>query len=154
MVNWQMKNTSRNLSAASQKLLPEYGCKPSNDVLSASMETYTTKASKLFVAMSLEPNSREMLPRENGYQSRDCIEDQSIPRPEEATGFSLIQKIRDLTNTLPDLEKKVIELRFGLNDGNSHTLKEVSRYTGITRELVRQIESKFFILMRNFNNNN
>ena len=146
-------NTSRRLSATRQRLFQEYGRKPSNDELSRSMGITTAEVSDLLVAMSLEPVSLEMPIGEDGDQLSDCIEDQSIPRPEdEATDSLLSQQIRELINTLPEREKQVIELRFGLDDGNGHTLEEVSQDMGITRERVRQIESKALKILRDSNN--
>ena len=100
-------------------------------------------------AMSLEPVSLEMPIGEDDDQLSDCIEDQSIPRPEDEAASSLLsQQIRQIMDTLPERERRVIELRFGLADGNSKTLEEVSRELGITRERVRQIELKALKILR------
>jgi len=99
--------------------------------------------------MSLEPVSLETPIGEDDDQLSDCIEDQSIPRPEdEATQALLSQQIRGLINTLPERERQVIELRFGLDNGTGRTLEEVSQELGITRERVRQIELKALKILR------
>jgi RNA polymerase primary sigma factor len=145
-------NTSRRLSATRQRLFQEYGRIPSNDELSRSMGITIAEVSNLLMAMSLQPVSLEMPIGEDGDQLSDCIEDQSIISPEdEATDSILRQHIREVTNTLPEREKHIIEQRFGLDDGNGHTLEEVSQAMGITRERVRQIESKALTILRDSN---
>ncbi|MBN1188636.1 MAG: sigma-70 family RNA polymerase sigma factor [Dehalococcoidales bacterium] len=144
-----MVNTSKRLSAARQKLFQEYGRKPTNDELSQSMGITTPAVNALLEAISLEPVSLETPIGEDDDQLSDCIEDQSILRPEdEATQSFLREQIRGLINTLPEREKQVIELRFGLDNGAGRTLEEVSQEMGITRERVRQIELKALKILR------
>ena len=64
----------------------------------------------------------------------------------------LSQQIREVMNTLPERERKVIELRFGLDNGTGRTLEEVSQEMGITRERVRQIELKALKILRDPDN--
>jgi len=109
-----MVNSSKRLSATRQRLFQEYGRKPNNDELSQSLGISTAEVSTLLEVMSLEPVSLETPIGEDDDQLSDCIEDQSIPRPEdEATEAMLSQQIREVTNNLPDRERQVIELRFG-----------------------------------------
>jgi len=144
-----MVNTSKRLSATRQRLFQEYGRKPTNDELSQSMGITTSDVNSLLEAMSLEPVSLETPIGEDDDQLSDCIEDQSIPRPEdEATSALLSQQIRGMINTLPERERQVIELRFGLDNGTGRTLEEVSQELGITRERVRQIELKGLKILR------
>ena len=113
----------------------------------------TSEVCQLLDAMSLQPVSLEMPIGEDDDQLSDCIEDQSIPRPEdEATNSFLNEQIREVMDTLPDRERKVIELRFGLADGTGRTLEQVSREMGITRERVRQIELKALKILRDPDN--
>jgi RNA polymerase primary sigma factor len=148
-----MVNTSKRLSATRQRLFQEYGRKPSNDELSRSMGISTADVNALLEAMSLEPVSLETPIGEDDDQLSDCIEDQSIPRPEdEATQALLSQQIRGVINTLPERERQVIELRFGLDNGTGRTLEEVSQELGITRERVRQIELKGLKILRDPDN--
>lgn len=144
-----MVNTSKRLSATRQKLFQEYGRKPSNEELSRCMGISEAEVMELLDAMSLEPVSLEMPIGEDDDQLSDCVEDQSIPRPEdEAAGALLSQQIREITGTLPYRERRVIELRFGLDTGTGRTLEEVSNEMGITRERVRQIELKALKILR------
>ncbi len=144
-----MVNTGKRLTATRQRLFQDYGRKPTNEELSATMGITTGEVGDLINAMSLEPVSLEMPIGEDDDQLSDCVEDQSIPRPEdEAADSMLCQQIRQIMNTLPERERRVTELRFGLGDGNGRTLEEVSRELGITRERVRQIELKALKILR------
>jgi len=144
-----MVNTSKRLSAIRQKLFQEYGRKPTNEELSRSMGITQKEVGELLNAISLEPISLEMPIGEDDDQLSDCIEDQSIPRPEdEASDALLSQQIREVTATLPERERRVVELRFGLDNGTGRTLEEVSNTMGITRERVRQIELKALKILR------
>jgi RNA polymerase sigma factor (sigma-70 family) len=148
-----MVNTSKKLSATRQRLFQEFGRKPTNVEISESMGVSTDEVGELLNAMSLEPVSLEMPIGEDDDQLSDCIEDQSIQRPEdEAADALLYQQIRDVMNTLPEREKRVIELRFGLDNGTGRTLEQVSQEMGITRERVRQIELKALKILRDPSN--
>jgi RNA polymerase primary sigma factor len=144
-----MVNTSKRLAATRQRLFQEYGRKPKNEEISRCMGITTEEVNELINAMSLEPVSLEMPIGEDDDQLSDCIEDQSIQSPEdEATEVILGEQIRGVMSTLPERERRVIELRFGLDNGNGRTLEEVSIEMGITRERVRQIELKALKILR------
>jgi RNA polymerase primary sigma factor len=73
----------------------------------------------------------------------DFIEDNSMPHPLELASQELLKsQIADALSKLTERERLIIELRFGLKDGRFRTLEEVGRHFGITRERIRQIESK------------
>jgi RNA polymerase sigma factor (sigma-70 family) len=144
-----MVNTSKRLSATRQKLFQEFGRRPTNGELSEHMGITEDEVGELLNAMSLEPVSLEMPIGEDDDQLSDCIEDQSIARPEdEAADAILGQQIREIINSLPGRERRVIELRFGLDNGTVRTLEEVSNEMEITRERVRQIELKALKILR------
>jgi RNA polymerase primary sigma factor len=144
-----MVNTSKRLSATRQRLFQEHGRKPSDEEIAKEMGISNEDVHELLDAMALEPVSLEMPIGEDDDQLSDCIEDTSIQRPEdEATESLLAQQIRAVIGNLPDRERKVIELRFGLDNGSGRTLEEVSTELGITRERVRQIEMKALKILR------
>jgi RNA polymerase primary sigma factor len=144
-----MVNTSKRLSATRQRLFQENGRKPSDEEIAKEMGITNEDVHELLDAMALEPVSLEMPIGEDDDQLSDCIEDTSIQRPEdEATESMLAQQIRSVIGDLPDRERKVIELRFGLDNGSGRTLEEVSIELGITRERVRQIEMKALKILR------
>jgi len=73
----------------------------------------------------------------------DFIEDETMPGPVDATSSQLLkEQLHVILNSLGERERAVLEMRFGLKDGEAHTLEEVGKAFGVTRERVRQIESK------------
>ena len=79
----------------------------------------------------------------------DFIEDEATESPAERTNLSLLKgQLNDVLTSLSEREQKVLELRFGLVDGNSRTLEEVGRHYQVTRERIRQIEAKALQKMR------
>jgi RNA polymerase primary sigma factor len=105
------------------------------------------EASREFVEMlddlqHIQPLSLDLPVGEDGDTSLgDLVEDESSPAPEEvASGSVLREQIREMLKELPDRERKIIELRFGLVDGREWTLEEVGRTMSLTRERIRQLE--------------
>ena len=73
----------------------------------------------------------------------DFIEDDEIARPDETATYNLLREnLRELLNALPPREVRILQLRYGLLDGQAYTLEEVGRKMGVTRERVRQIEAQ------------
>ena len=94
--------------------------------------------------ISQEPMSLDMtVGQEDSSILGDFIEDDKMPGPvDAATGQLLKEQIRDALYVLNEREREVLEMRFGLKDGQEHTLEEVGKYYGVTRERIRQIEAK------------
>ncbi len=94
--------------------------------------------------ISQEPMSLEMpVGQEDSSSLGDFIEDDKTPGPVEAASRQLLkEQIRGALKVLNDREREVLEMRFGLNDGQYHTLEEVGKHFGVTRERIRQIEAK------------
>lgn len=146
-------DTIRKLAQARQRFSQQFGRKPTNKELADETNITTEKVEWLLAAISREPISLETPIGEEDDQLSDCIEDQSIPRPEEQLAEVLLhEQLRITLDALPNRERRVIELRFGLDDGYSRTLEEVSSELGVTRERVRQIECKALSILRNPNN--
>jgi RNA polymerase primary sigma factor len=143
-------DTIRKLAQARQRFSQQHGRKPTNKELADETNITSDKVEWLLTAISREPISLETPIGEEDDQLSDCIEDQSIPGPEDQLTEALLreQLLRTL-ETLPQRERRVIELRFGLYDGCSRTLEEVSNELGVTRERVRQIECKALSMLRN-----
>ncbi len=91
-----------------------------------------------------EPMSLEMpIGSEDNSSLGDFIEDESVPGPvDQASRQLLKEQMQDVLEGLSDRERKVLELRFGLQDGRTRTLEEVGQEFGVTRERIRQIEAK------------
>jgi len=146
-------DTIRKLAQARQRFSQQHGRKPTNKELAGETNIATEKVEWLLAAISREPISLETPIGEEDDQLSDCIEDQSIPRPEEQLAEVLLhEQLRNTLDSLPTRERRVIELRFGLDDGYSRTLEEVSTELGVTRERVRQIECKALSILRHPSN--
>jgi RNA polymerase primary sigma factor len=79
----------------------------------------------------------------------DFIEDKAAENPLDITSFSLLKdRMGDVLCSLTERERQVLELRFGLGDGNARTLEEVGQQFSVTRERIRQIEAKALRKMR------
>jgi RNA polymerase primary sigma factor len=96
------------------------------------------------IRISQEPMSLEMpVGTEDSGELGDFIEDETVPGPVDATSNQLLkEQLYVILDSLSERERAVLEMRFGLKDGESHTLEEVGQAFGVTRERVRQIESK------------
>ncbi len=94
--------------------------------------------------ISQEPMSLDMpVGKEENSSLGDFIEDEAIPRPVDATSKQLLKEhLHGILGVLSEREREVLEMRFGLLDGEDHTLEEVGRHFGVTRERIRQIEAK------------
>jgi RNA polymerase primary sigma factor len=95
--------------------------------------------------ISQEPMSLE-LPvgsQEDATELGDFIEDDSVVEPVDAASKQLLrEQVRNVLGFLSERERQVLEMRFGLMDGRDHTLEEVGKEFGVTRERIRQIEAK------------
>ncbi len=103
--------------------------------------------------ISQEPMSLEMpVGQEDSSLLGDFIEDDKIPGPVDAAARQLLkEQIRGALSVLNAREREVLEMRFGLVDGQEHTLEEVGRHFGVTRERIRQIEAKALRKLRHPN---
>jgi RNA polymerase primary sigma factor len=94
--------------------------------------------------ISQEPMSLELpVGQEDSTQLGDFIEDETILEPVDAAAQQLLrEQVSNVLDFLTDREREVLEMRFGLKDGKDHTLEEVGKMFGVTRERIRQIEAK------------
>jgi RNA polymerase primary sigma factor len=96
------------------------------------------------IRISQEPMSLEtpVGTEEDSYLG-DFIKDETVPEPDDATSKQLLREhMRSILGSLNHRERRVLEMRFGLKDGQGHTLEEVGQAFGVTRERIRQIEAK------------
>lgn len=115
--------------------------------LSPSLERRLRRAAakvERILRISQEPMSLEMpVGSEDSGLLGDFIEDETVLGPVDATSNQLLkEQLYSILDSLNERERAVLEMRFGLKDGESHTLEEVGQAFGVTRERVRQIESK------------
>jgi RNA polymerase primary sigma factor len=94
--------------------------------------------------VALEPVSLESpVGEDDDGNLSDFIEDQLAPAPSEIASLQLLrEQVEDALDSLSGRERRVLQLRFGLDDGRQRTLEEVGREFGVTRERIRQIEAK------------
>ena len=105
---------------------------------------YATRKVDLILRSAEEPASLEgPVGDEDSSQLGDLIVDEDAPSPMDSAAREMLrEQIQHALEELPDREREVLELRFGLTDGMDHTLEEVSRHFDVTRERIRQIEAK------------
>ncbi|HZG94828.1 MAG TPA: RNA polymerase sigma factor [Mycobacteriales bacterium] len=132
-----------------RQLLSELGREPTPEEIAKEMELTPEKVREI-QKYGQEPISLETTIGDEGdSQLGDFIEDSDAVVPADAAAFILLQEQLDaVLYTLSEREKKVIQLRFGLTDGRSRTLEEVGHEFGVTRERIRQIESKTLSKLR------
>jgi len=147
-----MVETINKLIRIQRQLLQELGREPMPEEIADEMGLTPEKVREI-LKISQEPVSLETpIGEEEDSQLGDFIEDQEAEVPADAASFSLLQEqLQEVLDTLSERERKVIELRFGLIDGHPRTLEEVGRVFGVTRERIRQIESKTLSKLRHPN---
>ena len=138
-----MVETINRLIKISRQLLQELGRDPSVEEIAAEMGLTPEKVREV-IKISQEPISLETpLGEEEDSHLGDFIEDQEAVAPAEAASVMLLkEKMQDVLQNLTERERKVLVLRFGLEDGHQRTLEEVGQEFGVTRERIRQIEAK------------
>ena len=126
-----------------RQLLQELGRDPSPEEISKKMD-FTPGKIREIIKISQHPISFETPIGEEGESNLgDFIEDSEVEAPSDAASFTMLQEqLQEVLNTLNHRERKIIQLRFGLQDGHPRTLEEVGREFGVTRERIRQIEFK------------
>ena len=138
-----MVETINKLMRVSRRLVQEYGREPTTYEISEGMEVAPERVREI-LKVSQEPVSLEApIGEEEDSHLGDFIEDRTAPTPTDMATFQILrEQVDDVLGTLSDRERRVLRLRFGLEDGRSRTLEEVGRDFGVTRERIRQIEAK------------
>jgi len=144
-----MVETINKLVRIQRQLLQDLGREPSPEEIGRQMGIPAEKVREI-LKVSQEPVSLHTpIGEEEDSQLGDFIEDSEAVVPVDAASFILLQEqLESVLHTLSEREKKVIQLRFGLIDGHPRTLEEVGREFGVTRERIRQIESKTLSKLR------
>ena len=138
-----MVETINKLLRVSRRLVQEYGREPTSEEIGQGMEI-TPERVREIIKISQEPVSLETpIGEEEDSHLGDFIEDRSALAPADAASHQLLkEQVARVLYTLNDRERRVLELRFGLEDGRSRTLEEVGKEFSVTRERIRQIEAK------------
>lgn len=138
-----MVETINKLIRISRQLLQEYGREPTSEEIAKEMGITVEKVREI-KKISQDPVSLETpIGEEEDSHLGDFIPDDDVPAPVDAVAYSMLkEQLMEVLDTLSDREKKVLMLRFGLEDGRPRTLEEVGKEFNVTRERIRQIEAK------------
>jgi len=138
-----MVETINKLVRVSRLLLQDLGREPTLEEIAQKMELPLEKIKEI-IKTAQEPVSLESpIGKEDDSHLGDFIEDEDSPAPPKIASNTLLkEQLEDVLKTLTYREKRVLQLRFGIADGHPHTLEEVGREFGVTRERIRQIEAK------------
>jgi RNA polymerase primary sigma factor len=144
-----MVETINKLLRIQRQLMQDLNREPLAEEIAEQMELSADKVREI-MKVSQEPVSLETpIGEEEDTHLGDFIEDSDAVVPLDAASFILLQEqLESVLHTLSIREKKVIQLRFGLHDGTPRTLEEVGKEFGVTRERIRQIESKTLSKLR------
>ena len=138
-----MIETINKLTRTSRSLVQELGREPNAEEIAKRMDMPVSKVRKI-MKIAQEPISLETpIGEEEDSHLGDFIEDRGVLSPIDAVLVSNLQdQTRRVLKSLTPREEQVLKMRFGVGDGSEHTLEEVGRSFNVTRERIRQIESK------------
>jgi RNA polymerase primary sigma factor len=133
---------------AQRSLLQESGREPTMDEVAERAEMTADRVRDI-LRISQDTVSLEQPLGEDDFNLSDTLEDDAVMSPSEAAARAMLaEAVRNVLGDLSERERKVVCLRFGLDDGQVRTLEEVGKQFGVTRERVRQIESKSLAKLR------
>ncbi len=145
-----MVETINKLLRTQRRLTQELNREPTNEEIAKEMEIDVDKVEHI-MKIKQDISSLDASVRDDEEDSvlGDFIEDEDTVSPEEsAAGQLLKEQVKGLLGSLTEREQKILKLRFGLEDGKSHTLEEVGQEFSVTRERIRQIEAKALAKLR------
>ncbi|MFP4082135.1 MAG: RNA polymerase sigma factor RpoD [Candidatus Aminicenantes bacterium] len=138
-----MVETISKFKKATKKFVQDKGREPTSAELAQRMKMPAKKVRKLKKISQETVSLDAPVGSEEDTHFGDFIQDERTPSPQETvTHINLREHIEEALNSLTEREAEVIKMRFGLIDGNEHTLEEVGQRFGVTRERIRQIEAK------------
>ena len=138
-----MVETINRVHRASHALVQELGRDATTEEIAGKLNVPVSKVEEI-LKVAQEPISLETpIGEEDDSHLGDFIPDEVATRPSEATSYTMLrEQLEEVLATLSPREEQVLRMRFGLLDGRSHTLEEVGKAFDVTRERIRQIESK------------
>jgi RNA polymerase primary sigma factor len=145
-----MVETINKLLRTQRRLTQELNREPSNEEIAKEMEIEVEKVEHI-MKIKQDISSLDASVRDDEEDSvlADFIEDEDTVSPEESATTQLLKEhVKDMLGALTEREQKILKLRFGLEDGKSHTLEEVGQEFSVTRERIRQIEAKALAKLR------
>ncbi|MDX1766145.1 MAG: RNA polymerase sigma factor RpoD [Candidatus Saccharimonadales bacterium] len=145
-----MVETINKLLRTQRRLTQELNREPTHEEIAKEMEIEVEKV-KHIMKIKQDISSLDASVRDDEEDSvlGDFIEDEDTPSPDESATTQLLKEhVTDILGILTDREQKILKMRFGLEDGKSHTLEEVGQEFNVTRERIRQIEAKALMKLR------
>lgn len=145
-----MVETINKLLRTQRRLTQELNREPTNEEIAEAMEIDVDKVEHI-MKIKQDISSLDASVRDDEEDSvlADFIEDEDTITPEESATTQLLKEhVKDMLGALTEREQKILKLRFGLEDGKSHTLEEVGQEFSVTRERIRQIEAKALAKLR------
>lgn len=145
-----MVETINKLLRTQRRLTQELNREPTNEEIARAMEMEVDKV-EYVMKIKQDITSLDASVRDDDDDSvlGDFIEDTDAPNPiDSATTQLLKEQVQDILSVLTEREQKILKMRFGLEDGKSHTLEEVGQEFSVTRERIRQIEAKALAKLR------
>lgn len=138
-----MTETINKIIRVSRLFVQEYGREPNPQEIAQQMRIPISKVKEILKISQVPISLQTPIGDEGDTHFGDFIEDKKAVSPANATLQSMLKdEIGSILNTLEDRERRILELRFGIHDGTTRTLEEVGTEFNVTRERVRQIESK------------
>ena len=147
-----MVETINKLIRVTRQLVQDLGRDPKPNEIAKKMDISVDRVREI-MKIAQEPVSLETpIGEEEDSHLGDFIEDHDAPAPAEQASFMMLkEQLTEVLDTLTDRERRVLVLRFGIEDGRARTLEEVGQSFGVTRERIRQIEAKALRKLRNPN---
>lgn len=145
-----MVETINKLLRTQRRLTQELNREPTNEEIAQAMEIDVDKVEHIMkIKQDISSLDASIRDDEEDSVLADFIEDEDTISPEEsATSQLLKEHVNEMLSALTEREQKILRLRFGLEDGKSHTLEEVGQEFSVTRERIRQIEAKALAKLR------
>src|SRR5260370_35698718 len=137
------------LIRSTRQLLGELGREPTSEEIAMRMYIPVDRVRKILKIAQLPISLETPIGEEEDSHLGDFIEDKAVFSPsDEAINLNLKEQIASVLKALTPREKKIIKIRFGLEDGSQHTLEEDGQFIALTRERIRQIEAKALLKLR------
>lgn len=145
-----MVETINKLLRTQRRMTQELGREPTNEELGKEMEMEVEKIDHIMkIKQDISSLDAPVRDDEDDSTLVQFIEDEDSKTPEEsATAQLLKEHVNEMLDSLTPREQKILRMRFGLEDGRTHTLEEVGQEFGVTRERIRQIEAKALAKLR------
>ena len=145
-----MVETINKLLRTQRRLTQELNREPTNEEIAKEMEIDVDKVEHIMkIKQDIHSLDQSVRDDEEDSVLGDFIEDEDTVSPEESATTQLLKEhVKDMLGSLTEREQKILKLRFGLEDGKSHTLEEVGQEFSVTRERIRQIEAKALAKLR------